>query len=180
MFFRSGAWDKNKKRISNLFEEDPRYLFYKQHLIDNMPIRQTMVYEYYRERLTLGKPRVGFESDDAIARSLKGYVALFRDIERAGKVTPGYELKGRRGDEIGCVMDREGQILKLSNGNNRFAIAILLDLPTIPISIDFLHMELLKDVVTAPGILPNHKINHFLHDRIDTARRSFLGQGNVL
>lgn len=172
--FRHGEWDLNWVTVSDV-QQSPRYLFYKEHLIDNMPIKQTSAYAYYRERQAMGRPRVGFETEEAILRRLRGYVAMFRDIERAGKVTPGYELKGRRGDEVGCVMDREGQLLKLSNGNNRFAIATLLQLPTVPISIDFLHMDLLKDVVATRGILPGQKINRFLLDRIGVARADFCG-----
>ncbi len=164
--FRGGDWDQNKRLISDVQKSDPRYLFYKEHLFDNVPIKQTTAYAYHRERQALGTSRRGFETEEAILARLERYVQIFRSIERAGRVTPGYELMGRRGDEIGCIMGRDGEVLKLANGNNRFAIASILQLPVVPVQIYFIHIDLLSEVKSTRGTLPGQKINRFLLDRI--------------
>lgn len=165
-FFRTGDWDRVIKPIAEVQKSDPRYLFYKEHLFDNVPIKQTTAYAYHRERQLAGRPRRGFETKEAVLVRLQGYVQIFRSIEHAGKITPGYELMGRRGDEIGCILGRNGEVLKLANGNNRFAIASILELPVVPVQIYFMHANLLGDVRSSPGIMPGHKINRFLLDRI--------------
>lgn len=165
-FFRGGDWDLRRKSLCSVHDEDPRYLFYKEYFIDNLPINKTLAYDYYRERQSKGRPRKGFENEEAIIARLEGYVTIFREVERAGKLTPSFYLTGRRSDEIGCVLCRHGNIMKLSNGNNRFAIARILELPTIPVQIDFIHINLLGHIQTMPGLFPSQKINRFLVDRI--------------
>lgn len=162
LFFRAGVWDENKKHISQVFEEDPRYLFYQEHVIQGIPLKDTRFYSYHIERQEAGRARLGFETEEHLIFRLKGYVSIFKDIEKAHRVTPAYELKGKRGDEIGCVLGRGGEILKLAGGNNRFAIAKILQLPTIPIQIYFMHMDFLDEVSACTGVLPGRKINSFL------------------
>ncbi|TVR47451.1 MAG: hypothetical protein EA386_07510 [Rhodobacteraceae bacterium] len=165
-FFRDGDWDKHTQSIEDFSLIDPRYLFYKEHIFDSIPIKQTTAYAYHRKRQALGRSRRGFETEDTIFAQLERYVQIFRSIEHAGMVTPSYKMKGHRGDEIGCVLGREGQVLKLSNGNNRFAIASILQIPVIPVQFHFIHKDLLKTVCSQPGILPGQKVNQFLLDRV--------------
>jgi len=165
--FRAGDWDLRKKPLSEVQQSDPRYLFYKEYFFENVSIKDTTAYAYHRERQSRGSPRLGFENKERLLAQLQGYTKIFRDIEKDGKVTPGYQLMGRRGNEIGCIMGRDGNIMKLAGGNNRFAIASVLQLPTIPIQIYFMHMDLLDEVVATPGIFPGQKINRFLLDMIN-------------
>lgn len=156
----------SKMPISAFQESDPRYLFYKEHLFENVPLKKTTIYEYHRERQARGRPRLGMEDEEALISGLKKYVEIFRDIERSRKVTPNLELTGQRRNEIGCVIGRNGEILKASNGNNRFSIATLLHIPSIPVQINFIHMDLLEDICATSGILPGQKVNRYLFDRI--------------
>ncbi|MCC5960516.1 MAG: hypothetical protein JJU08_14385 [Rhodobacteraceae bacterium] len=165
--FRPGDWDLRKSPVSKVQKSDPRYLFYKEYFFENVSIKDTTAYHYHRERQSRGNPRLGFETKERLLAQLQGYVRIFRDIEKDGKVTPGYQLMGRRGNEIGCIMGRDGNIMKLAGGNNRFAIASVLQLPTVPIQIYFMHMDLLDEVVATPGIFPGQKVNRFLLDTIN-------------
>lgn len=164
--FRAGNWDLPKSPLSKVQQSDPRYLFYKEYFFENVSIEDTTAYAYHLGRQSRGTPRLGFESKERLVAQLQGYVKLFREIKKDGKVTPGYQLMGRRGNEIGCVIGRDGNIMKLAGGNNRFAIASLLQLPTVPIQVYFMHMDLLDEVVLTPGISPRQKINRYLLDTI--------------
>lgn len=164
--FRSGNWDLCKKSIKEVQESDSRYLFYQEHLVEGVALKETTAFRYHLQRQSLGRPRIGFETEDALIARLEGYVEIFREIERSRRVAPGYELMGRRRDEIGCVIGRSGEILKLSNGNNRFAIAAILRLPSVPIQIDFIHQDLLEKISVMPDLLPGKKIDRFLLDKV--------------
>ncbi|MCH8493992.1 MAG: hypothetical protein LAT53_12275 [Idiomarina sp.] len=163
-FFRSGDWDTNFNPLVNVMRTDHRYQFYQQHIFENVRLDDTDAFRYHMRRLEQGRPRRGFETEELIRIGLQRHVKLFRDIERAGKLLPGSEVDGQRRNEIGCVLGRDGRLMKLANGNNRFAIALLLEIDTIPIQIDFVHVNYIPTILDYPGKIPCRKINNFLDD----------------
>lgn len=166
-FFRAGNWDKNICLLKDIAEQDQRYEFYDQYFNLNIPIHRTSLYEYLKWRIHSKRPRRGFETDELIHVGLQKWIELFRIIEKAGKLIPSYEFDARKRNEIGCVLGRNRRLLKLSNGNNRLAIALYLGIQTVPIQIDFVHDVYTQDILGQPGLFPVSKINNFLEENLN-------------
>lgn len=167
-FFRNGDWDLSRKPIDSVMESDPRYLFFKEYFFDKIPLKDTTAFNYYRQRQVNGNPRWGAATEEALVVRLEQYIQLFRSIESKNSLRPNIQYSGRRADEIGCVLARDGNLLKSSNGNNRFAIALLLEIPRIPVNVHFVHASYLDEVLSISSPSVSSKLNRFLNERLSS------------
>lgn len=128
-----GSWDRRAMPC----EAHPTYrLLAELHAAGLQPER-TALYQRLLAAAEAGRPisRRGMVLDDeaAIDRFFAAYVDL---VERMRE--EGYR-PGASKDEPGVAVARDGEIIKVANGNHRFAVARLLGLAPIPVEVHFLH-----------------------------------------
>jgi hypothetical protein len=160
--FVGGTWDKTRKTIAEQESQDSRFLFYKEIFIENRALTDTTKYHRHMERIAAGTPRRGMRNAEELLTRLQGYVTLFREVERAGSLKLNRRITGRWDNEIGCAIDSHGKLVKISNGNNRFAIARFLDLPAMPVNILMMHRALVPDVVAASDGFVRKRLRNYL------------------
>lgn len=142
---------------------DVRPLFYREVFTLGLTLRETTEFRYHMDVIKRdGKTWYDFNTEDAVLNYLKGKVEIFEDIRRAGELRPNFEISGKRRDEIGCLIDHRGTLVKGKSGNNRFAIARMLRLQSIPVQIDAIHVKQVSVVKQFPGFTPIAKINRYL------------------
>jgi hypothetical protein len=141
---------------------DVRPRFYHEVFVLGIPLRKTTEFRYHMDTIKRhGKTWYDFKTEDAILRYLEGKVELFEDIRRAGKLRPNFEISGKRRDEIGCLIDHRGRLIKGKSGNNRFAIARMLRFQSIPVQIDAIHVAQMPVTKQFSGFTPITKINRY-------------------
>ena len=142
---------------------DVRPRFYHEVFVSGLTLRETTEFRYHMDLIgQYGKTWYDFQTEDAVLRYLQSKARLFEDIRRSGEVSPNYNVSGKRRDEIGCLIDRQGRLVKGKSGNNRFAIARMLQIPLIPVQIDAIHIEQIPVVEKFSGHTPIRKINRYL------------------
>jgi hypothetical protein len=142
---------------------DVRPRFFREVFISGLSLRETTEFQYHMEKIARqGRTWYGFSTDTAVLRYLEGKVQLFEDIRRAGEVRPSREISGKRRDETGCLIDHRGRLVKGENGNNRFAIARMLQIQSVPVHIDAIDAGQIPIVRQFPGLTPIAKINRYL------------------
>lgn len=87
---------------------------------------------YYTQR---GQPDPVAKAERKLADYLDKYGAIARDMQAAG-----YRPFMTR-DEIGIALGRDGEVIKVSGGNHRLALAQLLGLPEVVAEIRFAHLR---------------------------------------
>lgn len=160
--FVGGTWDQKRRTIATQAQDDPRFLFYKEVFVENRALTDTTKYQRHMQRIADGTPRRGMRTSDELLTRLQGYATLFREVERAGSLKLNRRITGRWDNEIGCAIDSNGQLVKTSNGNNRFAIARFLELPSMPVNVLMIHRALVPDVAAAPGESVRKCLRHYL------------------
>lgn len=154
---------------------DVRPRFYHEVFVLGLMVRETTEFRFHMDMITRdGRTWYDLQTDEAVSRYLEGKVRLFEDIRRAGEVRPNQEISGRRRDEIGCLVDHRGRLIKGKSGNNRFAIARMLKFESIPVQIDAIHAGQIPVVNQFPGLTPIARLNRYLlsvqekHARFET------------
>jgi hypothetical protein len=147
--------------VFETFDVRPR--FYHEVYNLGLPISKTTEFRYQMDLIAReGKGWYDFKSDQEVLNYLEGKVKMFEAIRREGKLRPNFEASGKLRDEIGCLVDARGRLVKGKSGNNRFAIARLLKIPLVPVQIDAIRAEHIPMVKRLPGITPIAKVNQFL------------------
>lgn len=92
--------------------------------------------EYYRSRRRdRGLLSAEVIASERLERVLSKYRALADNMARNGYIP------GAAEDEVGVAIGRDGRLIKIANGNHRFALAVLLDLPTIVAEVSVVHVD---------------------------------------
>jgi hypothetical protein len=142
---------------------DVRPRFYREVFAAGLPLRETTEFRYHLDMIARdGTTWHGIGTEDGVLRYLEGKVRLFQDIRRAGEIRPNLEISGKRRDEIGCLIDHRGRLIKGKSGNNRFAIARMLRIRSVPVQIDAIHFGQIPVVNRCPGATPIARINRYL------------------
>jgi hypothetical protein len=137
---------------------DVRPRFYHEVFNLGLSIDKTTEFRYQMDLISRdGKAWYDFETDKEVLNYLSSKVRLFEDIRRAGELRPNFEISGKRRDEIGCLIDERGRLVKGKSGNNRFAIARLLKIPLVPVQIDAIHAEHIPMVKRVSGTYANRQ-----------------------
>lgn len=127
-----GDWDRRTFPV----EEHPAYVLLQRFRavdFDEEHCEQALA-EYYAAR---GKSDDELESD--LERKLPKYVAKYRRLAESLQ-RDGY-VAGLDDDEVGVAVDRDGNFVKVTGGNHRFALASLLGVPTVVAEVRFVHSE---------------------------------------
>jgi hypothetical protein len=164
--FRNIPLDATARLLETVEREDPRYLFYHESFEMGLPLDETREFAFHMhniEQSGYSRKRT-INSREAVLGYLSGKRALFETIRASMCVRSSYERTAALGDEIGCVVGESGEILKGSNGNNRFAIARYLGIAAIPVQIDIIHARHAATIAAMAGRSPADKVNAYLHD----------------
>lgn len=128
-----GAWDRRTIPC----EDHPTHRLLTELYAADLVMEHTSLYGRLMEAARTGRPvqrRGEVLSDEAaIRRFLAGYVRLFESMRAAG-----YRA-GASKDEPGVAIGRDGEVIKVANGNHRFAIARLFGLAPIPVDVHYVH-----------------------------------------
>ncbi len=130
-----GNWDLSERRYVPFRLEQMKQLF-----VDQMPYRETDTYKMMLRELrsdgTTRSPQL--KSENEIDHYFRGIESLFNSMRNEG-----YKIRDadsvRRDKEITVRIGRNGQLIKANEGTHRWAIAILLELPSVPVVVDLVH-----------------------------------------
>lgn len=149
--------------VETFERNDLRPRFYREVFEQGRGLRETTEFHYHMERIARnGETRNRCRSEDDVLRYLEGKVRLFEEIRRTGKLRPNREVSGVRRDEIGLLVDHRGHLVKGESGHNRFSIARMLGLASVPVQIDSIHASQIPVIRRLRGLTPAAKINRYL------------------
>jgi hypothetical protein len=158
-------FENNLVSVEEFEATDIRPRFYREVLNLGLPLKETSEFRFHMENIARrGWSWKDARSEDDVLRFLESKVRIFEEIRRTGEVRPSQEISGKRRDEIGCLIDHRGHLVKGHNGNNRFSIARMLRLPWIPVHIDAIDAGQMAVVKTFKGATPIAKINRYLQN----------------
>ena len=138
-------WDLTQNLMK--FEERMSYKAYYQHFIEGKEWQETEFYQVILNQMRVGMFRWGCSSEDEFMKRCKELNKLYEDIKKNGFKTQKMLGKGRilkhKGireleDEIQVVINRNGNLI-FYDGQNRLAIAKILDLDKIPFKVIHRH-----------------------------------------
>jgi hypothetical protein len=142
---RSGDWDLEPlKTIENI----PRYKFCKMHWVDNIPWKETGVYDYMLAEIERkGSVDGCLDLEDLMSR-YERLDSLFYHLKETRQFKTQKELHPSNFNEEGGVLfhiGRDNQPIFAAGGMHRFSIAKILKLERIPAQLGFLHPDALED-----------------------------------
>ena len=144
-------------------KNDVRPRFFREVFAQGLGLRETTEFHYHMERIQrLGTTRGSCKTEDDVLRYLEGKVRLFEDIRRRGELPSNRAFSGKRHDEIGFLVDAQGNLVKGKSGNNRFSIARMLQLESVPVQIDYIHAGQLSVIRKLKGLTAAAKVNRYL------------------
>jgi len=148
-------WDLTQNLMK--FEERGSYKAYYQHFIEGREWKETEFYQAVLNEMENGMFKWGCSSEEEFIKRCKELDKLYEDIKKNGLKTQKMLGKGRilkhKGireveDEIQVAINRNGDLI-FYDGQNRLAIAKILDLDKIPFKIIHRHekwMEFRKEI----------------------------------
>ena len=152
--------DNDKKNVHNWdlpgnlikFEERQSYEGYYQHFIEGKKWTETKFYQSVLDQMESGKFKWGCSSEEEFIKRCRQLDELYKDIENNGLKTQkilgnGEKLKHRGirevRDEISIAIGRDGDLIHY-DGQNRLAIAKILNLNQVPVKIYRRHKKWMK------------------------------------
>lgn len=155
-------FENNLVSIEEFEATDIRPRFFNEVFRLGLPLKETSEFKFHVETIARrGRSWKDLSSEDEVLRFLESKLRIFEEIRRAGEVRTSEEVSGKRRDEIGCLIDHRGRLVKGHNGNNRFSIARMLRLPSIPVHIAAIDAGQMAVVKTFKGLTPITKINRY-------------------
>lgn len=138
-FILNGDWDLGKYSIEdykyNLEATSYKFKTVEDIFINKVNFKKTEEYKHHIDRLLKnGKTRDGIKTEKELDEYFEKMINLFHSIKRNG-VLAQKEIGYLEEDGIGCVIDRNGNLLKSHNGHHRFLIASILGIEKIPVHI---------------------------------------------
>lgn len=140
-------WDLTQNLMK--FEERKSYKAYYQHFIEGREWKETEFYQAVLNKMENGMFKWGCSSEEEFMKRCRELNKLYEDIKKNGFKTQKMLGKGRiskhKGireleDEIQVAINRNGDLI-FYDGQNRLAIAKILDLDKIPFKIIHRHKE---------------------------------------
>lgn len=143
-FFWPGDWDLQRKPIDPDYEEQSvAYRSVKQIFVEGRNYRESDEYRAKATELQSGNGSVRGGTIEELNEYFESLLSLSETIR-----TDGYksqkELGGKPFDEIGVFMGRDGSLIKAEDnfsGTHRFALARILKVPTVPVTVLAVHEE---------------------------------------
>lgn len=144
VFIWPGDWDLE----TFPFDDNPRYLFINDIWQHREDLSQSQAYVRLVERIREGKPFTShhkgilLNSEEKVALYLQRYISYMRDMQDRGFD----RNKGK--DSLGVAIGRDGDILKTNRGLHRLAMAKVLGIDEISVSIKAVHEEWWRENIT--------------------------------
>jgi hypothetical protein len=149
--------------IQTFERNDLRPRFYREVFEQGLGLRETNEFYYHMERIARsGETRNQCRTENDVLRYLEGKVRMFEEVRRRGELRLNRQFSGARRDEIGFLVDHQGNLVKGGGGNNRFAIARMLQLESVPVQIDNIHASQIPVIRKFKGLSAAAKINRYL------------------
>jgi hypothetical protein len=163
LLFQDGDWDVLRKNMQQQELADARYITCGELLIDQIPAEQTSEFKRMLTQLEAGQKPRGFASKAQVLNYLSDLSAMYKVVQAQGRLQTQAELgKATWGGEINCVVGRDGELLKTTDGNHRFAVARVLNLKSIPVQVSRIHSNLLPSIEGIDARSGTQAVNQFL------------------
>ena len=135
---RGGDWDQP---LPQRFDELDVYLAFYDHFVNHKPWEETTFYRTNVRQIQGGRFKWRCRSEEEFkARLVERIEPLYEDIRSRGYRTQRELRRHRFEDEVRVGIRRDGRFMFI-DGRHRLAIARLLELPTIPVSVIVRHQE---------------------------------------
>ncbi|PTL37768.1 hypothetical protein C6Y45_14765 [Alkalicoccus saliphilus] len=138
-FVLQGDWDKNQVPIKTYKYEHPqtsyRYQSMENMFLHQQPAEETEEYRHHLERMNKhGESRGGMSSPEDIDKYFNQLHVLYESIRSSGVLSQ--QQLGETADAgIGCVLDKDGKLLKSHDGHHRYILAEIAGVDVIPVTI---------------------------------------------
>lgn len=130
-----GRWDQGGRALPPFREEQMRELVEAGGAFHQTPTYQRMRDALQRRGRVDEPPLESIEAlDDYFARQAR----LLESIRRDGLKTQ-RQLDGKPGHDLTVRIDRDGRMIKCREGTHRHAMALALELPAVPVTVDLVH-----------------------------------------
>jgi len=165
LLFQNGDWDVVRKPMQQQELADARYVTCREMLMDDMPVEQTTEFKKMMSQLDAGNKPRGFVNAAQVLDYLNVQLRMYKTIQAHGRLQTQAELgKAAWGGEINCVVGRDGELLKTTDGNHRFAAARVLGLKSIPVQVSRIHADLLPYVQSLSARSATVAVNNYLQE----------------
>jgi hypothetical protein len=168
-FVIGGSWDLK----SNVFNEDRDFILIKDLHEYGAAYQESDSYSRNVKEVNAGKGLKGFDKKamrtiDDVKKTFEYYLELIRIIQYAGYENNRKTHENR--DNVGVVIDRNGNFQHFRTGHHRLAISKILGLEWIPVTVHAVHEEW---VFNLTGYNPNNEIRIIVE-----GLRSIIGDFN--
>ncbi|MEX2601280.1 MAG: hypothetical protein WD355_06505 [Balneolaceae bacterium] len=141
-FFWPGEWDRERRPIEPDYrEESVAYRSVRQIFVEGLDYRESDEYQSKVSELRSGNGSVRGGTVEELNEYFESLLKLAETI-RADGYKSQKELGGKLHDEIGIFIGRDGALIKAEDnfsGTHRFAIARILNIATVPVTILAVH-----------------------------------------
>lgn len=129
-------WDKHNMFLEDFEKQNYKYISCKELFIDGIKIEKCKEFFYMKKKVSeLGNYR-NCRNDSDIFLYFEKLIELFESINQNG-------LNYRFQNNIECMIDRNGNLVKIGGGNHRLGISRILKLKKIPVVIRIIHSSIL-------------------------------------
>ena len=130
-------WDKDNLLLEDFEKQNDKYISCRELFIEGVKIEKCKEFFYLKNKVKeLGEYR-NCKNENDIFLYFKNLFKLFESINKNG-------LNYRFQNNIECMIDRNGNLVKIGGGNHRLAISRILKLKKIPVEIRIIHSNPLK------------------------------------
>ena len=141
-FIFNGNWDKKKLSIDEYYHIYNRgYRTIYQMFVDKIDFYKTDEYKYHLSKINDGEKSPRGKTIDDLNAYFESLIRLENLLKNNGYKSQKV-LKGKKKDEIGVFIGRNGEIIKAEDnfsGTHRFALAKLHNIPMIPVHVLAIH-----------------------------------------
>lgn len=135
---KDGNWDLEKHfDVSGLYWVNPGYRTMYEMFEDGRAIHETREYQLMNDQVQDAESIINRQDLRQLTEKLSKYPLIYDDIKNAGYKSQS-QLGGKSFDEIVVCIGRDGELMYY-DGAHRLAIAKILKIKTIPVSVCFVH-----------------------------------------
>ena len=161
--FQPGTWSNDRICLKTHEAEDVRLMTCAELLLQDRAINQTTEFVQMCAKLQMGEQPRGLKSESDIELYISKQFEMYKQVQKDGRLKTQYELgESRFSGEINCVVGQDGELLKATDGNHRFAVARLLGLKSIPVQVSRIHADLLPHVQSLSARSATEAVNNYL------------------
>ena len=160
-FIWDGNWDEKKIDLSKYRNHSLSYNSIFQIYSENKNFKECEEYKKKAELIMNGKKTTRANNMFELDNYFQSLESLKNNLDKYGyKSQMELQNDNKKNDEIGVVIDRYGEIIKLEDkfgGTHRFALCKILGIKKITVSIKAIHKSLIKEEIIKKIINENDK-----------------------